>query len=375
MAAGLPASETDRHRRCSRPDPGRVRPGKELVATAIQRLSPRNRMRFEVVNCGALMWELLLSELFGHARGAFTGAIQRREGILGVADGGTVFLDEVGELSPEAQVMLLRFLANGEIGPAGSTRTMRVDVRVIAATHRSLEAGVEQGTFREDLYYRLRRVVLEVPPLRARREDIPLLLEHCRRRFNERYGLEVEGVTDPAMRRLKAYPWPGNVRELEAVLEQAMILQGRGWLTPQDLDLRPVVRETADTSHAKPFSSGGPGLTEYQRRSPANRGTSREGASARPHGPVQDFPRVGAPTPPRAGPGGDACADRYLPGHPLCSVTDAGALQGSVRAVDSFHHRGCSTGRGGGASGLSPALRRIAPHRPIDSTSRIRWAT
>ncbi|MBI4611942.1 MAG: sigma 54-interacting transcriptional regulator [Candidatus Rokubacteria bacterium] len=238
--------------------------GKELVATAIHRLSPRSGLRFEVVNCGALTRELLLSELFGHERGAFTGAVERRAGILGAADGGTVFLDEVGELSPEAQVALLRFLANGEIRPVGSTSTRRVDVRLIAATHRDLDVAAREGSFREDFYYRLRRVVLEVPPLRARREDVPLLVEHYRLRFDERYGLAVDGLTDAAMRKLESYTWPGNVRELEAVLEQAMIFKGRGWLAPRDLDLRPVARRAADASHARPPLSGGPGLTQYQ---------------------------------------------------------------------------------------------------------------
>jgi DNA-binding NtrC family response regulator len=220
--------------------------------------------RFEVVNCGALTRELLLSELFGHERGAFTGAIERRPGILSAADGGTVFLDEVGELPPEAQVMLLRFLANGEIRPVGSTRTTRVDVRVIAATHRDLESAMRQGTFREDLYYRLRRVVLEVPPLRARGEDIPLLVEHFRLRFNERYGLAVDGLTDAAMQRLESYPWPGNVRELEAVLEQAMIFKGRGWLAPRDLDLRPVTLEITEMAFAEARPGGHAGMTPYQ---------------------------------------------------------------------------------------------------------------
>jgi len=233
--------------------------GKELLATAIHRLSRRRAKRFEVVNCGTLTRELLLSELFGHERGAFTGAVERRPGLLSVADGGTVFLDEVGELLPEAQVMLLRFLANGEIRPVGSTRTVRVDVRVIAATHRDLEGAMRQGSFREDLYYRLRRVVLEIPPLRTRREDIPLLTEHCRLRFNERYGLAVDGVTEAAMRRLEAYPWPGNVRELEAVVEQAMIFQSNGWVRATDLSL-PRSWPTGAPDDVKKRVGAGPGV-------------------------------------------------------------------------------------------------------------------
>ncbi len=233
--------------------------GKELLAAAIHQMSRRRAERFEVVNCGALTRELLLSELFGHERGAFTGAIERRSGLLNVADGGTVFLDEVGELLPEAQVMLLRFLANGEIRPVGSTRTTRVDVRVIAATHRDLEGATRQGGFRQDLYYRLRRVVLDVPPLRARREDIPLLIEHCRLRFNERYGRSVNGVTAAAMRRLDAYPWPGNVRELEAVVEEAMIFQNDGWVTPANLSF-PRTWQAAAPDDVNKRVGAGPGV-------------------------------------------------------------------------------------------------------------------
>jgi len=211
--------------------------GKELVARAVQRLSPRRDRRFEIVNCGALPRELLLSELFGHERGAFTSAVVRKVGLLAVASAGTLFLDEIGELPPEAQAMLLRFLQEGEVRPVGSTETTRVNVRLIAATHRDLGAMKAQGTFREDLYYRLRRVVLEVPPLRARREDIPLLVEHIRREVNRRYGLTVEGIARPALAALEHAPWPGNVRELEAAVEQAMIFQGSGWVTLADLDL------------------------------------------------------------------------------------------------------------------------------------------
>jgi DNA-binding NtrC family response regulator len=179
----------------------------------------------------------LLSELFGHERGAFTGAVSRKSGLLSVVDTGTLFLDEIGELSPEAQVMLLRFLQQGEVRPVGATAMSHVDVRLISATHRDLEKAVEQGTFREDLYYRLRRVVLEVPPLRERREDIPLLVEHVRRVVIQRHGLTVDGVAPDALATLVEHDWPGNVRELEAVLEQAMIFQGGALLTANDLPL------------------------------------------------------------------------------------------------------------------------------------------
>jgi DNA-binding NtrC family response regulator len=150
---------------------------------------------------------------------------------------GIVFLDEVGDLPLDAQVMLLRFLQNGEVRPVGSTETRRVNVRVIAATHRDLDAAVESGTFREDLYYRLRRVVLEVPPLGARREDVHRLVEHFLAQLNQRHGLAVRGVTRRALRVLQRHPWRGNVRELEAILEQAVIFRSGEWITPKDLDL------------------------------------------------------------------------------------------------------------------------------------------
>ncbi len=212
--------------------------GKELVARAIQQLSRRSSRRFETVNCATLTRELLLSELFGHERGAFTGAVAKKEGLLAVADGGTLFLDEIGELPPDAQAMLLRFLQDGEIRPVGSTQTRCVDVRLIAATHRDLEAAIERGAFREDLYYRLRRVVVELPPLRARRDDIPLLIEYFRVRGNARYGLAIDGVAHDAIAVLQRFPWLGNVRELEAILEEAMIVRAEGWLTSIDLNVR-----------------------------------------------------------------------------------------------------------------------------------------
>jgi DNA-binding NtrC family response regulator len=216
---------------------GETGTGKELVAAALHRLSPRRAARFEPVNCGALSRELLRSELFGHERGAFTGAVERQTGVLREASGGAVFLDEVGELPLDAQAMLLRFLGTGEVRPVGLTRTLHVDVRVLAATHRDLPAAIRGGAFREDLYYRLREVVLRVPPLRERMQDLPLLVEHCRRRFNARYGLAIDGVTRAAAEALAAHAWPGNVRELEAALREAMVLKGRGRLEAEDLSL------------------------------------------------------------------------------------------------------------------------------------------
>jgi DNA-binding NtrC family response regulator len=224
--------------------------GKELVAAATHQLSGRRTARFEAVNCGGLTRELLRSELFGHERGAFTGAVERHPGLLTSAHGGTVFLDEVGDLAPEAQVMLLRFLAEGEVRPVGATRASRADVRVVAATHRDLARSMREERFREDLFYRLRRVVLTVPPLRERPEDLPLLIEHFRRQVNSRHRLAIEGVTTAAMRRLATYRWPGNVRELEAMLEEAMILKGRGWLQPQDLSIE-AQAEGARVSNAE----------------------------------------------------------------------------------------------------------------------------
>jgi transcriptional regulator with GAF, ATPase, and Fis domain len=215
--------------------------GKELVARAIQQLSARNTRKFETVNCAALTRDLLLSELFGHERGAFTGAVAHKAGLLALADGGTAFLDEVGELPSDAQAMLLRFLQDGEVRPLGSTRTTRVDVRVIAATHRDLEAAIAERSFREDLYYRLCDVVLEVPPLRERREDIVLLVEHFRMKFNDQYGLSVGPPEPGALRTLESAAWPGNVRELEKVLKQAMIFRREGPIRSEDL--RPPARQ------------------------------------------------------------------------------------------------------------------------------------
>lgn len=200
--------------------------GKELVARAIHDLSPRAGMPFQPVNCGAIPAGLVESELFGHAKGAFTDARTAKSGLLSEADGGTVFLDEIGELPPAAQVKLLRFLQEGEVKPVGENRAEKVDVRVVAATLRDLGKLVEQGLFREDLYYRLNVVNIRVPPLRERRSDIPLLAGVFLARFNREFNREapIMRFTPEAEAALSGYSFPGNVRELENAIERAVIL-------------------------------------------------------------------------------------------------------------------------------------------------------
>jgi two-component system response regulator HupR/HoxA len=205
---------------------GETGTGKDLVARAIHYAGPRKERRFLAQNCAALPDTLLESELFGHRRGAFTGAHADKRGLFEVADGGTIFLDEVGETYPGMQVRLLRVLQDGEIRPLGSSETRRVDVRIIAATNRNLRRDVEEGRFREDLYYRLRVVEIELPPLRERRSDIPLLAHHFLDWANQRMGREIKGFTNAAMDRLVGYPWSGNVRELENEIERTVALAG-----------------------------------------------------------------------------------------------------------------------------------------------------
>jgi two-component system response regulator HydG len=211
--------------------------GKELVATAIQRLSRRKDRPYVKLNCAALPRELLASELFGHERGAFTGALQRRPGHLAAAHGGTLFLDEIGDLSLEGQAMLLRFLEEREVRPLGSTATSHVDVRLIAATNKDLEAAIQQNEFRADLYDRLSEVVLEVPPLRERREDIPLLVGHLLALHSRRHGVRRPSVNGGALRTLESHPWPGNVRELEKAVSRAVIFATAGRVSADQLGL------------------------------------------------------------------------------------------------------------------------------------------
>jgi len=198
--------------------------GKELIAGLIHEAGPRAQAPFVAVNCGAIPEQLLESELFGHARGAFTGAVDQRSGLFEEANGGTLFLDEIGELPVPLQVKLLRALQEGEVRRVGDNNPRTVDVRVIAATSRDLEDDVRTGRFRADLFYRVNVVKIHLPPLRERREDIPELVRHFLGVFNKRLDLKITAVSPAAMRLLMDYAWPGNVRELENVVERAMVL-------------------------------------------------------------------------------------------------------------------------------------------------------
>jgi PAS domain S-box-containing protein len=203
---------------------GETGTGKELLARAIHKRSRRANGAFIRVNCAAIPPSLIASELFGHEKGAFTGALQRRLGRFETANGGTILLDEIGELPPEAQVALLRVLQEREIERVGSSHPIPVDVRVIAATNRDLEAAVARGVFREDLYYRLNVVPLHAPPLRDRADDIPMLVEYWVDRFAKRAGKRIVSIEKQTLQRLQEYDWPGNVRELQNVIERAVVL-------------------------------------------------------------------------------------------------------------------------------------------------------
>jgi DNA-binding NtrC family response regulator len=236
--------------------------GKELVARAIHEASSRADRPFIAVNCAALPETIMEAELFGHERGAFTGAVQRRDGRFKLADGGTIFLDEVGEMSLAVQVKLLRVLQEGEFEPLGG-KTCRVDVRVVAASNRDLEEEVKRGGFREDLYYRLNVIVVHLPPLRHRIEDVPLLAEHFLGVYAARNGKQMEGIAPEAMDLLAAYYWPGNVRELENVIERAVVLCRGRVLTAQDLP--PRVAEETRVESSLTIAVGTP-LEEVERR-------------------------------------------------------------------------------------------------------------
>ncbi len=209
--------------------------GKELVARALHYNSNRASKRLIPVNCGAIPAELLESELFGHVKGAFTGAVANRIGRFELAHEGTIFLDEIGEMSPTLQVKLLRVLQEKQFEPVGSTKTLEVDARIIAATNIDLEKAVEEGRFREDLFYRLNVIPIQIPALRERNSDIPLLFHHFIQIFNSTKNKNIQGVSPEAMDILTHYPWPGNVRELENLVERISILKGSGIIQPYDL--------------------------------------------------------------------------------------------------------------------------------------------
>ena len=208
--------------------------GKELVARSIHNLGARATQPFVAINCAALPEELLESELFGHTRGAFTGALSSRVGMFQLADGGTIFLDEIGEMAVSLQAKLLRVLQSREVRPVGADRVTAVNVRVIAATNKDLIREVEKGTFREDLFYRLQVIPVHLPPLRARRSDIPLLVRCFLEKNRHKYSNSLQ-ISDEAMVYLWEYDWPGNVRELENLVERMAILSETGRLVPEDL--------------------------------------------------------------------------------------------------------------------------------------------
>jgi transcriptional regulator with PAS, ATPase and Fis domain len=209
--------------------------GKELVARAIHRHSERQAMSFIIVDCSTLVENLFESELFGHVKGSFTGATATKHGRLELANGGTVFLDEIGNISPTVQAKLLRAIQEREITKVGSTQSIQIDVRLIAATNVDLMQSVKEGQFREDLFYRLSVVPLHLPPLRERKDDIPVLVNYFLDKYNKRRKKSIRGISDRAMETIMTYDWPGNVRELENAVERAVVLTNSEFIQPSDL--------------------------------------------------------------------------------------------------------------------------------------------
>ncbi len=240
--------------------------GKELVAQAVHRLSARARGPFVAVHCAALASNLLESELFGHEKGAFTGATTRRRGRFELADGGTLFLDEISEIDPSVQVKLLRVLEEQRFERVGGDQTLDVDIRLIAATNRDLRQLVEEGRFREDLYFRLDVVSVRLPSLRERLDDVPLLCDHFLRVFSERNQRAIDGITPDALAILGAYSWPGNVRELRNTIEKMVVLSRGGRLTARDIpaNIREDVRQ-AEPAAAGPRAAAGHSLADTER--------------------------------------------------------------------------------------------------------------
>jgi DNA-binding NtrC family response regulator len=243
---------------------GKSGTGKELVAKAIHYNSPRRERPLVTVNCSAIPKDLLESELFGHVKGAFTGAIAHKRGLFEEADSGSLFLDEIGELSPELQVKLLRVIQEREIRRVGDTRTVSVDVRLIAATNRDLAQAVKEGIFREDLYYRLNVIPITLPDLKDRTEDIPLLVTHFLMQYAKEADPPIDGVSKEAMRLLLEYDWPGNVRELENVIERAVILGHGPQILPDDLPAHLRTRTIPMHQKTRAASTPRPTLEELE---------------------------------------------------------------------------------------------------------------
>ena len=231
--------------------------GKELVARAIHYNSDRRNEPMVPVNCGAIPEDLLESELFGYEKGAFTGALKTRIGRFELANGGTIFLDEIGDMSPALQVKILRVLQEHEFERVGGVKSIKVDIRIIAATHRDLEKAVKQGTFREDLYYRLNVIPIALPLLRERRSDIPLLIHYFIEKFNGEKKQHIEGVSPEALKCFMRYHWPGNVRELENMIERLVILKGEGIIEQEDLPEKIVGTEWTDIMPSKDIPDSG----------------------------------------------------------------------------------------------------------------------
>jgi formate hydrogenlyase transcriptional activator len=266
---------------------GETGTGKELIARAIHRRSARSTRAFVTVNCAAVPPSLIASELFGHERGAFTGALQRRQGKFELADGGTIFLDEVGELPPDTQMALLRVLQEREFERVGGGRPIKIDVRVIAATNRDLQTAVAEKAFRPDLFYRLNVFPVEVPPLRQRRSDIPLLVEYFVHRYAKRAGKKIDEISEQSLDLLRDYPWPGNIRELQNVIERAVIVADTNTLS---VDERWLVRQRVVEPDAKtPLDDE---LTDHER---ARVEAALAASKGRVSGPTGAAARLGIP--------------------------------------------------------------------------------
>jgi transcriptional regulator with PAS, ATPase and Fis domain len=248
---------------------GETGTGKGLVARAIHQNSKRKNKPFISINCGAIPENLLESELFGHVRGAFTGATTSKQGKFELADGGTIFLDEIGDMSPDLQVKVLKVLEEGEFEQVGGSKTIKVDVRIIAATHRDLAEEVQRGTFRDDLFYRLYVIPLNLPSLRDRKSDIPYLVYYFLNNSNHDNNRQVKGITEEALALMIKYSWPGNVRELKNMVERLVVLKGDGEIDVQDLPIELKSSGNCDTPGAIEITDEGiclnSAVTEFEK--------------------------------------------------------------------------------------------------------------